>query len=73
MVLSSLDTRLTLRPERTGFNMYADNTQQQLTSLHYYLALRPKQTNIKGKIVTLDFRVAEWQMNSLNLTLIKNE
>ena len=41
-LLSSLDTRRTLmqsilvyknRPERTGFNMYALNTQQQLTFL----------------------------------------
>ena len=43
MLLSSSDTRLThtdafllvynYRPERTGFNMYAENTQQQLTFL----------------------------------------
>ena len=42
MLSSSSDTRQTLmasilvykfRPERTGFNMYAENTQQQLTFL----------------------------------------
>ena len=37
MLLSSSDTKVTLvykyRPERTGFNMYAENTQQQLTFL----------------------------------------
>ena len=42
MLLFSSDTRLTLmllflvykhRPERTGFNMYVENTQQQLTFL----------------------------------------
>ena len=42
MLLSSSDTRKNTdasiivykrRPERTGFNMYAENTQQQLTFL----------------------------------------
>ena len=47
MLLSTLDTRRTLmhasilvykhRPERTGFYMYTENTQQQLT----FLALLP--------------------------------
>ena len=27
------------RPERTGFNMYAEDTQQQSTFLPYYLGL----------------------------------
>ena len=47
LLLISSDTKRTIRPERTGFNMYSEYTQLQLTFLALHsLVMR----NFQGRV-----------------------